>query len=70
MVDETSRRLCHAPCTTVRAEAAALEGEGDHVLVAAALARHADEAVFEAPRREIVRELALDEARGRYVARS
>lgn len=61
VIDEMRRRLDHASSTAARAEAAALSGEGDQVLVAAAVALHTNEAVFQATARQIVLELALDE---------
>ena len=61
VIDEMRRRLDHASSTAARAEAAALAGEGDQVLVAAAVALHTNEAVFQATARQIVLELALDE---------
>lgn len=67
VVYEVCRCLDHAPGPATRAEAAALAGERDEVLVATAVALHVDEAVFQSAAREVVMEHELHEPRRRHI---
>jgi len=56
-------RLDHAPRATRRTEAPAFAGERDKVFVAAAVALHAHEPVFEPSAAQVTLELGQDESR-------
>jgi len=62
VIDEMGRGLDHAPSAAGGAEPAAFAGERDEVLVAAAIALHAHEAVFESAAAQIVLELGEHKA--------
>jgi hypothetical protein len=49
MIDQVGGRLDHPPGTAARTEPSALTAERDQVFVSAAIALHAQEAVFQQP---------------------
>ena len=63
VVDQMRRRLDHAPRAAGRAEAPTFAGEGDEVLMTAAVALHPHKAVFQLAAAQVVLELGQHEAR-------
>ena len=67
MVHEVCGGLDHPPCPTGWAEATALAGKSNQMLVTAAIALDSNEAVFKAPAAQVAMELVDDEGGQRRV---
>jgi hypothetical protein len=63
MIDQMRGGLDHSSCAARGADATLLAGERDEQSVPAAIALHADEAVFQSTAREVASKLVEDEPR-------
>ena len=67
MVNEVCRGLDHPSCSAGWAEATALAGKSNQVLMTTAIALYPNEAVFKAPAAQVAMELVDDEGGQRRV---